>query len=207
MSLESLKILLNRRRQRFVCTPAGVDTDNKNDFTALITHKVTPPIEASRLKQLEKEIGCHDQLFELLSTYGSIRLYCDTLSEDSAFYVAHPDEWQELQEDFSIWLDDLDDDEEEDLLPDWIDNVIVIGEIPSSGSYYLLPTVGAEKGKVYEFEHDGFEFIKVGEDIFSFVDKICTVTDDLIGNILSHTRYSDGKTDIQWLAQKYVYDE
>jgi hypothetical protein len=202
---DSLQTLLSRKNQRFTCTPAGRKNDNTT-FTAQITHEVTGGLPQEDIDALEQQIGHQDRLFSVLSGFGSIRLYCDTLSDGSAFYLAHPSEWENLENDFRMWLDDLDDDERAELLPDWLDDAIVIGEIPSSGNYFLFPVTGEHQGKIFEFEHDGFEFIEVGADLYSFLDYLCTVTDRLIANIRSHTRYSDGKTDIQWLANSYAYE-
>ena len=70
----------------------------------------------------------------------------------------------------------------------------------------MYVTKGDNKGKVFQFEHDGFEFVEMGKDLYSFIDKIATVTEELVDDILGHTRYSDGKTDVQWLAQMYEFD-
>ncbi|MFN3712019.1 MAG: hypothetical protein ACK4SX_00015 [Alcanivoracaceae bacterium] len=201
----SLQTLLSRRNQRFTCTAAGRQNDAFT-FTARITHEVTGGLSQEDIDELEIQIGHQDQLFAVLSTFGSIRLYCDTLSDDSAFYLAHPYEWESLENNFRLWLDDLDDDERAELLPDWLEDAVVIGEIPSSGNYFLFPIAGDHQGKVFEFEHDGFEFIEAGTNLYSFIDYLCTVTDRLIANVRSHTRYSDGKTDIQWLANSYTYE-
>lgn len=206
MKNSKLSELLNRKNQRFICSPAGGETEEHKLFTAHIVHEVTPPLTEVQLKQLEEHIGYHNQLFELFKKYGSVRLYCDTLSDESAYYLATPNEWTGLYDDFHMWVESLKDDERKELLPKWLDSALVIGEAPSSGNFYLLPLKGNEKGKIFEFDHDGFEFVEVGKDLFSFIDKICTVTDDLINNILSHTRYSDGKTKIQWLVKKYEFD-
>ncbi len=206
MGLNKLEELLERKNQRFICIPAGAQSGEHTTFTAYITHEVSPPLASKQLKELEEKIGYHDQLFKLLSMYGSVRLFCDSLSDNSAYYLAHPDEWSDLYQNFNMWLENLDENERKDFLPGWIENALVIGEIPSSGNYYLFPLSGDERGKVFEFEHDGFEFIEEGKDLYRFIDKISTVNESLINNILSHTRYSDGKTDTQWLAQRYECD-
>lgn len=204
MGLDALNKLLSRKDQKFICYPAGTQQDRHSKFEALITHEVSGPLDNTQLNDLEQKIGFHDQLFDLLSVYGSVRLYCDTLSESSAYYLVHPSEWDELNSDFNAWLDSLDEKERNELLPEWLDDAIVIGEVPSSGNYFLFPTQGSEKGKVFEFDHDGFEFLEKGKDLNSFMDKICSITEELLSDIRSHTRYSDGKTDTQWLVQEYV---
>ena len=92
------------------------------------------------------------------------------------------------------------------MLPSWIEDYVVIGEIPNSGNYFLVPLKAPETGCVYEFEHDGFEFIKQADNVAEFIAKLCTVTDVLISEIRGHTRYFDGKTNTQWLADRYEFD-
>ena len=204
MEFKALNQLVTSKNQRFLCIPAGDSADT--EFLAHITHEVTEALSNEDIEQLKQEIGVQEQLFKLLSTYGSVRLYCDTLSDDSAFYIAHPSEWQSLESDFRLWINDLDDQDKEELLPEWLDGAIVFGEIPSSGNYFIYLIKGEHQGKVFEFEHDGFEFLEAGKNIIDFLEYICSPTEKLIQNIQSHTRYSDGKTDTQWLAQSYKYD-
>jgi hypothetical protein len=70
----------------------------------------------------------------------------------------------------------------------------------------MMPTKGDESGKVFLFDHDGFEFVEMGADLGAFVEKITTVNDDLMQSIPGHTRYSDGESETQWLAKEYLYD-
>lgn len=58
------------------------------------------------------------------------------------------------------------------LLPEWLGDAVVLGEIPSSGNCFLYVYKGEQQGKVFEFEHDGFEFIEAGKDIATFLDYI-----------------------------------
>jgi hypothetical protein len=113
----------------------------------------------------------------------------------------------ELRELFEPWITDLPEDEVDELLPEWIKDCVVIGEVPNSGNYFLVPLSGAERGKVFEFEHDGFEFIESGSDLADFLSRKSTVTHELLQEILTHTRYSDGESDTQWLCESYQYDE
>jgi len=93
LELKSLKTLLERKNQRFVCTPAGNRTDGGSEFTVAIRHEVTAPLNDDELEQVSGQMGRKDQLLDVFSQYGSIRLYCDTLSNQSACYIAHPKEW------------------------------------------------------------------------------------------------------------------
>ena len=128
------------------------------------------------------------------------------VGDDSAFFIGNPDDWATLKKDFLLWFEYLDE-EEEELLPDWLGTCMVIGEVPRSGNYLLMPMSGDLTGYVFEFEHDGFEFIERGKNFDEFLSYVSTVNESLIQDILCHTRYSDGETQIQWMADEYQYDE
>jgi hypothetical protein len=204
--------LLKRKNQRFICIDTGWPKPGPDRHIAQITHETTPPLSKEEIAKLKSQLPEVPKLVDLYSSYGSIRLYCDSVfyapwdRYSSAFYIAHPDEWPDLKDYFSGWLDDLSEEEEQEFLPDWIEDYVVIGEIPNSGNYFLVPLQGMEAGCVYEFEHDGFEFIKQADTLTDFIVKLCTVTDSLISEIRGHTRYFDGKTDTQWLAERYEFD-
>jgi hypothetical protein len=204
MDFVALGALLTRKRQRFICSPAGEDSGER--FVAHITHQVTEALELAKIQALERKIGRHDELFQLLTRYGSIRLFCDTRSSASAFYIAHPNEWEALHADFRPWIDDYSAEEKGEMFPDWVDDLLTIGEVPHSGNYFLLAVKGKEKGKVFEFEHAENDFIEAGADFNAFVSSLCTVTGPLLERIGTHTRYSDGTTDIQWFPERYEYD-
>ena len=202
VSFDTLELLLERKDQVFICIPAGSEGQDKR-LKAPISHEVTEALTSYEIKQLEDMIGYQEQLFDLFRSYGSVRLFCDANSGDSAYYIAHPDEWGELYQDFKVWLEELEDSEYNELVPSWVGDAVVIGEIPSSGNCILFLTKGSGKGKVFEFEHDGFQFIEVGKNLVTFVDHISTVTEELISNIQSHTRISDGETKTQWVPVGY----
>ncbi len=208
----ALDTLLARKNQRFVCNDNGWPKPGKYQHIAHITHETSPALDTNELALLNEKTGNLPQLAMLYARYGSVRLYCDSVFNEpwgcyaSAFYLAHPSEWEELSLCFNAWLDGLDSEEEEELLPAWLEHHVVIGEIPSSGNYFLLALQGEEAGSVFEFEHDGFEFIKQGDSLDDFITHWCTVSDALLRDIASHTRYFDGTTDTQWLVTRYEHD-
>jgi hypothetical protein len=205
--LSKLDVLLSRKNQRFICIDTGWPEPGPERFTAHIEHIVDPPISDAESIELIQQIQSVPQLGALYEKYGSIRLYCDTIGDDSAFYIAAPEEWAGLRWLFSNWLNLLGEEEAEQLLPEWIKDYLVIGEIPQSDNYFLVPMFGDAAGSVFEFEHDGFEFIERGQDIDAFLSYLTTINASLIQSILGHTRYSDGVTDTQWLANEYQFDQ
>ena len=191
--IDKLDALLKRKNQRFVCRDTGWPESGPDRHIAYIEHVVGPPAPASVLAILLKRLRSLPQLAAFYERYGSVRLYCDTVGSDSAFYIADPDEWASLKTAFCDWIDLLDPEEEKELLPVWIDNYIVVGEIPMSGNYFLVPMSGETAGHVFEFDHDGFEFTDRGKDFDEFLDYVSTVDANFDRDILGNTRYSDGE--------------
>ncbi len=199
--------LLARKNQRFVCRGVSLDGPATDPFVAHIEHRVEGPAPASVREPMLQRLRNVPELAAFYDEYGSARLYCDTIGIASAFYIGSPDAWARLKKDLNKWFELLDYDEEEELLPDWIDACVVFGEIPMSGNYLLMPMSGELTGQVFEFEHDGFEFIRRGENFDEFLSWVSTVDDKLLQDIGGHTRYSDGETETQWMPEKYEFDE
>jgi len=138
-------------------------------------------------------------LGDFYDTFGNLLLYHDPASDDAAFYIASPQEWDSLREEFEPWLDVPGEDEKEELLPDWINACIVLGEIPKSGNYLLMPLSGEKRGFVFEFEHDGFEFIELATSLEQFVLKTLHPDGSALTGMASHMRFIEGEdTSTQW---------
>ena len=152
------------------------------------------------MASIVSRLGDDSQLTKFYSNFGSLRLYCDSIGDASAFYIARPSEWLKLFFRFQQWVDGLKKKEREELVPKWVDQSVVFGEVPNSGNFFLMAMTGAESGRVYEFEHDGFEFIERGGDLSEFLEYLSVVDEGLIRDILTHTRYSDGSGETADLA-------
>lgn len=137
-------------------------------------------------------------LADFYDTFAWLRLYRDPQSGDAAFHIGTPDEWAVFDEGLRLWFEDLDDDERAELLPPWIDDCLVIGEIPMSGNYLMLPLSGPQKGHVFEFEHDGFEFIDLGDDLEQFVRRALAPDTGSLRAMASHLTFSRPGDSTQW---------
>lgn len=202
-----LEALLARKNQRFVCRK-GWPEPCPLEYVVAIKHEIMPALDSSELDRLREAVGNLPELLAFYSQYGSLRLYSDLEEDHSAFYIASPDEWCELKAYFTYWIDDLDAKEKAEMLPEWVadDDYVVIGEVPNSGNFFLMPLVGGDRGKVFEFEHDGFEFLESGLNFADFLAQLTSVDESLIFQISGHTRYSDSRPDSQWLIDEYLYD-
>lgn len=206
MNFDALETLLRRKNQRFTCTDHFWPERGPARRTVSLTHDVLPPLTGAELNAFKAQVGEVPQLVEFYARYGGLNLFRDALGSTFAFRVGHPDQWQNLRAEFQQWIHAFDDgDDELALLPDWRDDVIVFGEIPGSGNYFLTPMHGPEQGKVFEFEHDGFEFIERGADLNAFIDTLCRVDEAGLSTIVGHTRYRDPQGH-QWMPFEYLFD-
>lgn len=136
------------------------------------------------------------------ATFSQLALYVDERSGDTAFRVAHPAQWMELDGDFRPWVEHLDEDEAAECLPAWINDCAVIGEVPHSGNYLLVPLAGPDAGKVFQFEHDGFEFVELGENLPDFVMRSLDPDVQRLSDIASHLRFIVPGEDRQWWIEE-----
>lgn len=137
-------------------------------------------------------------LRDFYATFAQLTLYVDERSGDAAFFIAPPAQWPELDAEFRPWLEGIGGDEADDFLPPWINDCLVIGEIPRSGNYLLVPVAGPEAGKVFEFEHDGFEFVEQGDSVADFVMRTLDLDTRRLTGIASHIRFITPGEGCQW---------
>ena len=188
MKLTELETAIRRHHGDFHCEHVHDDSQEK---TIAFVHHVTPPSGAG-------EVPAVGRLRDFYETVGSAVFYLDEKSGDAARHLAPPVEWEDLRAGFLDWLEDLDEDEYADLVPDWVDTCVVVGEVPHSGNYILVPTEGPDAGCVFEFDHDGFEFTLQGDDMVDYVEQVLAPDAALLTDFASHMRFVEGERGAQW---------
>lgn len=193
MKLVELEEAVSNHSGVFLCTGRGGDKSITK--TINFEHNFESPFSLA-------DVPDTGMLKEFYSTFSSLTLYHHKESEDAAFYIASPEQWDSLLEDFSVWVDDLDEEEEEELLPEWIDNFITIGEISYSGNYLLVPIAGEVSGHVFEFEHDGFEFIDLAPNIHDFILSSLKPDSRSLTKMASHMTFTEDGEEEQWWIEE-----
>ena len=191
-NLDKLRDKLLDHRGEFVCSLIG-DESKTSQFK--FEHTVEYTNSVAQVPRLEK-------LVEFYNTFGSLRLFHNIESGDSAVFLANPAQWGTLKNYFLDWINDLDETEKDDLVPEWIDNCECIGEIPESGNYFLTPLAGNEAGGIFEFEHDGFEFIPRAPNIEEFVEQYLSIDPGLLTEMASHMRFITNDPGNQWWIEE-----
>jgi len=201
MKFKKLDALLNDSACFFQC----VEIDNpSNTKTVRIQHKSEPALSAKMIKEVKSELGHISGIVEFYRQYGSISLFHDPISEETAFRIVSPENWNELKKRFSLWTKDLVNNDPDELLPEWIENCCVIGERPGTGNYYLMPSENKYSGAVFEFDHDGYLFIQRSEDFPSFINYLVTLDKSILEDISSTLRFIDTNSlSTQWVVSAY----
>jgi len=154
-------------------------------------HVVDSPAPVEQLPSVGRLVDFYD-------TFGSVIFYFDERSGDAAMHIASPSAWGELADEFGEWLTSLSEQERAEVLPGWIDQCLVIGEEPQTGNYILMPTSGDSVGRVFLFDHDGFDFVDKAADVVAFVERLLAPDDSLLNEMASHLRFIEGDSAIQW---------
>lgn len=172
----------------FVCARLDDETHVKE---ARFHHKSEPPVES--------EVDVPPELLPFYRVFGSLTLYYDPVSSEAAFHIGSPAQWEDLDIGLRSWFEDLSEQEVEHLLPQWIDDCITFGEIPSTGNYLLMPLVGDKRGFIIEFEHDGYEFIEQAPDLEQFLRRLLDPSDATVGDMAGHMRFVENDDwSVQW---------
>lgn len=190
--VDSLLEKIGSHAGEFLCETRSSEPDTKQ---VRFCHKIEPPKESIDLPKVD---GIH----EFYSKIGSLTLYYCSESDEAACYLAHPVEWESLEEGIADWVYLLDEDEEEEILPTWFESHKVIGEIPGSGNYILLVTSGDESGSLFLFDHDGFEFTKVGATIEEFVLNTLDPDPEAFAELITYMCFMSGSSSQQWWARE-----
>lgn len=188
MTLKELEMAIRQHNGELLCEEIN---NEQNTKIVRFSHIVTEPTELNDVP----DVG---DLREFYSTFGSILFYHDSQSGDAGKYLAPTSTWSELHEYFSGWVEGLAEDDDEDILPDWITTAVVIGETPHSGNYILVPTAGTEAGHVFEFDHDGFEFHYEAESLAQYVAHLLQPNGSKLTEIASHMRFIEDDATAQW---------
>jgi len=190
MKLAELKDRVTNHGGIFECARRSGSASTPERKVVHFEHVFEPPVGSAEIPDVGK-------LRDFYETFGSLTLYHDSVSGDAAFHIARPEAWDDLMECFRDWVEDVLDDDP-DWLPYWVKDCLAIGEIPQSGNYLLVPLGGNKAGHVFEFEHDGYEFIELAPDIEAFVLRVLEPDSDMLTDMASHMSFIEGDPMVQW---------
>lgn len=194
MHLPDLHHAVTAHRGEFTCE--RINHRPQQTKTVHFAHTVTPPGDKAGLPAVGR-------LADFYGTFGSVLFYVDALTGEAAKHIVHPSQWALTHDDFNDWIEQLDEQERAEILPEWIDRCTAIGETPRSGNYILMVLEGDEAGKVFEFDHDGFEFTERAADLVAYVQRLLDLDAGLLLDIASHMRFIEADQ-VQWWILEMV---
>lgn len=186
--LKDLQHAITTHRGTFLCEALG---DASLTRTIAFRHEVEPAMAGHELPDIPG-------LRAFYATFDSVLFYADAGSGDAAILIAAPAQWGELRDGFDGWTEHMDAEEREEYLPEWEASALVIGEEPQTGNYLLMPTTGEEAGRVFLFDHDGFEFIEQAPDLPRYAHSLLDPDDTALRMIASHMRFIEADGGTQW---------
>jgi len=188
----------------FRCSAAGDETGPR--FVAKVRHILRPPASNDAVAKIQEMLGSHaSQLLPFFRKHDGFVLYRDTLSDAAGIELLPVAEWQLASDGMRDLLEYLADDPESD--PDHIYTGVAIGEVPHSGNYFVVPIEGPSAGKVFYANHDGWYESPFAENFDEFLAHVTREPARLLAEEVGcYTRYSDGKTDTQWIPEEYFDD-
>lgn len=203
MSLERFDAHLLDPAPGFRCFASG-DRSEQLDFLAAVENVVGQPGSAKVMASVTPLCSDVPGLKHFVEHHDGVLLYRDTKSDAAgiAFHGAQdwPSRTEEMRESMAAMGF------EEGGMPDWFHRGLVFGEIPHSGNYFVIQLRGADAGRVYYCDHDDFRTEPLAESFEDFLALVVTTPAEFMYQCGCYTRYSDGKSDIQWIPKEYVAD-
>ena len=186
---------LNEQDSRFLCYPAGPDSADRIEVP--IEHAAGSPAAPEHLAKLRRLLGTHAaQVEDLYSKHDGFELYVQ--SPDHAGLVLFPiSEWepatQRFREELGEWGRTLDE------AFDFEQHGLAFGEPAFSGNLFFL-----YDGAVYYSDHDGGDDTPLASTFSGFLDRIVDDPAKFLYDLGCYARYSDERTDTQWIPARYL---
>lgn len=206
--IQELRKFVETPNPRFLCRDTGWPEPGPERWVASLSHELPGPATEPELKAL-REGGVPEDFIEFYSQHNGAVLYRDSIKNHAGFhatgiYLAPVSEWPLLGSYAQEWIDSLDAAERQELVPEWTEDAIVFGEAPNSGNYFILAMSGEKRGRIFYFDHDGFEFEEYAENLPQFFSKVTYRPAEQLHSLGCYVRYTDGVSDTQWIPEAYA---
>ena len=186
----------------FKCKPAG---GAQGEYFAHTLSELAPPADKKTLELINTKLTEHAKEFiEFFAKHNSARFHVQPTSGASSLAVYAPEAWNDLKAEMLQWFEMMDEDELEETGIDWLNECVVFAEIPESGNYFVMALSGEKEGKIIYSDHDGLESEIYANSFNEFLIKFLSSPASQIYHLGCYTRYSDNKTDIQWIPGEVV---
>jgi hypothetical protein len=204
MSLEAFDAHLRDPAPGFRCYACG-DRSEKPSLLARVKNLVGKPGSAKAIAAVINSCGAASPVLKrFVELHDGVLLYRDEKSDAAGIEFFKATEWPsrttEMRESMAAMGF------EEGDMPDWFRSGVVFGEIPHSANYLVIQASGDAAGQIFYCDHDDFKTEPMAESFDDFLSMIIKDPPGFLYECGCFTRYSDGKTDIQWIPKEYVSD-
>ena len=201
MSFDDFEKHLRYPAPGFQCSPAA------HTFIVKVKHRLGTPATRAGLALLKKSLGpaTDKTIARFYSKHDGALLYCQPGFDAVGIQFFPIAKWEAAtRECSSRWTGDG--------LDDWGDPLpkppggIVFAEIPHSGNFFVLRVEGKQTGKIFYENHENSDSAKkpLCESFEALLDMISSDPAKFLSDRGSYTRYSDGKTGLQWIPTKFL---
>ena len=204
MSIQTFETHIRDSAPGFRCYAAG-DKTKTPAFLAKVSHKLGSPAKSKSLaanKQISAKAA--EPFRELWQLHDGMCLYCDSKSDTKGIQFFGAANWQSETETMRSEMSAMGFDEA--AMPEWFANCTVFGQIPHSANYFAVGTEGLGSGQIYYLDHDDYREDPIASSLDALLDMIAADPAKFIHERGCYTRYSDGKTNKQWIPQEYIPD-
>lgn len=194
--MESFIQQINLINQKFRCFECEDHSETLN-LTIDIHNELNDGANETEIWKLQQLIPSDSiDVIDLYKYHNGIKLFCNKGVSGFQIYPISDlqglnEEWKES---FSYY--------EEDELYNFQKGGFAFGDISNSGNYFIL-----YQNKVFYSNHDGGDDEPLSDSFNEFLSMIINNPADFLNEMGCYTRYSDGKTDNQWIPKEFYIDE
>lgn len=212
MPIQSFEKLLAHAAPAFACHACG-DGQEKEAYIAPVSHLAHAPATSAALQRIPHVPGA-DAAREFYASHDGALLYTaqGLMSghggPDEGIEIFPIQEWDSrTKETLDFWNES---EYEDDDMPYGRNDFIAIAHSRGASTYIHWVTRGPNAGAVYWWpttmppdKHDA----PLAADLGKFIETICTQPVHFLNDLLfCYTRFSDGKSETQWIPKRYLPD-
>jgi hypothetical protein len=204
MSLKILEEFANSPAPGFRCVAAG--NESGPQFLARIRHVLHPAASSESIALARRSLGVYaDETVAFYERHDGFVLYRDSLSNATGVELLPVTRWAKAMDDMRHLFEHLADNPEWD--PDRILTGVAIATVPESANYFVMPVEGANAGRIFYADHDGWYESAFADNLDDFLMRVTRDPVRLLNDQLGcYTRFSDGTTALQWIPKEYFSD-
>jgi hypothetical protein len=190
--VEVLAKHLSLLNPRFRCE----DRSRLRSLTVPLTSLPGAPASVANLRRLREIAGSEYPALEpLYSAFNGVALHKH--GRTAGLVVASVDELLEFNTEWRESMGSLTDDE----LYDFQRDGVAFATIAASGNYFAV-----YRGKVFYSDHDGGDDTEWSDGLDAFFERALKEPAKFLHDAGSYTRYSDGKTETQFIPREFLHD-